>query len=63
MRYLVLSDIHANIDAFDTVLEHAQGRWDRAIVLGDRCRAISRGPASLIGRNRRTDRVRLGSLR
>ena len=35
MRYLVLSDIHANIDAFDTVLEHAEGRWDRAIVLGD----------------------------
>jgi len=35
MRYLVLSDIHANIDAFDTVLEHASGSWDRALVLGD----------------------------
>jgi predicted phosphodiesterase len=35
MRYLVLSDIHANIDAFETVLEHAEGRWDRALVLGD----------------------------
>ena len=35
MRYLVLSDIHANIDAFDTILQHADGRWDRAIVLGD----------------------------
>ena len=25
MRYLILSDIHANIDAFDAVLEHAVG--------------------------------------
>ena len=35
MRYLVLSDIHANMDAFDAVLAHAEGRWDRAVVLGD----------------------------
>lgn len=35
MRYLILSDIHANIDAFDVVLEHAEGSWDRALVLGD----------------------------
>ena len=35
MRYLILSDIHANIDAFESVLEHAEGRWDRALVLGD----------------------------
>jgi predicted phosphodiesterase len=35
MRYLILSDIHANLDAFDTVLEHATGRWDRVLVLGD----------------------------
>lgn len=35
MRYLILSDIHANIDAFDTVLSHATGRWDRVLVLGD----------------------------
>ena len=35
MRFLVLSDIHANIDAFDAVLAHAEGRWDRALVLGD----------------------------
>jgi diadenosine tetraphosphatase ApaH/serine/threonine PP2A family protein phosphatase len=35
MRYLILSDIHANIDAFDAVLDHASGRWDRALVLGD----------------------------
>lgn len=35
MRYLILSDIHANIDAFEAVLEHAAGRWDRVLVLGD----------------------------
>ena len=35
MRYLLLSDIHANADAFETVLEHASGRWDRVLVLGD----------------------------
>lgn len=36
MRYLVLSDIHANIDALDAVL-HAAGSegYDRVIVLGD----------------------------
>jgi diadenosine tetraphosphatase ApaH/serine/threonine PP2A family protein phosphatase len=35
VRYLILSDIHANFDAFETVLDHASGRWDRVLVLGD----------------------------
>ena len=35
MRYLIVSDIHANLDALETVLAHAEGRWDRALVLGD----------------------------
>jgi len=35
VRYLILSDIHANVDAFEAALEHASGRWDRALVLGD----------------------------
>lgn len=36
MRLLILSDIHANIDALDAVLGAAPaGTWDRAIVLGD----------------------------
>jgi diadenosine tetraphosphatase ApaH/serine/threonine PP2A family protein phosphatase len=35
LRYLILSDIHGNMDAFDAVLEHASGRWDRVLVLGD----------------------------
>jgi len=35
MRYLVLSDIHANLEALEAVLLSADGRWDRALVLGD----------------------------
>jgi diadenosine tetraphosphatase ApaH/serine/threonine PP2A family protein phosphatase len=36
MRYLILSDIHANIDALDSVLASAPAEsWDRVIVLGD----------------------------
>ena len=35
MRYLILSDIHANMDALDAVLAHAAGAWDRVLVLGD----------------------------
>jgi diadenosine tetraphosphatase ApaH/serine/threonine PP2A family protein phosphatase len=35
VRYLVISDIHANLDALETVLAHAAGRWDRVLVLGD----------------------------
>ena len=35
MRYLILSDIHANLDALDAVLAHASGAWDRALMLGD----------------------------
>jgi diadenosine tetraphosphatase ApaH/serine/threonine PP2A family protein phosphatase len=35
-RYLILSDIHANIDALDAVLEASPARdWDRVVVLGD----------------------------
>ena len=35
MRYLLLSDIHANLDALESVLEAASGAWDRLLVLGD----------------------------
>jgi predicted phosphodiesterase len=36
VRYLVLSDIHANIDALDAVLAAAPSdTWDRVLVLGD----------------------------
>lgn len=36
MRYLILSDIHANLEALEAVLGAApRGTWDRALVLGD----------------------------
>jgi predicted phosphodiesterase len=36
VRYLVLSDIHANIDALEAVLAAASSNaWDRVMVLGD----------------------------
>jgi diadenosine tetraphosphatase ApaH/serine/threonine PP2A family protein phosphatase len=36
MRYLILSDIHANVDALDSVLAAAPvSSWDRVLVLGD----------------------------
>jgi predicted phosphodiesterase len=36
MRYLVLSDIHANLEALETVLEAAGAAgWDAVLVLGD----------------------------
>jgi predicted phosphodiesterase len=36
LRYLILSDIHANMDALEAVLASLPpGSWDRAVVLGD----------------------------
>ena len=35
MRYLIISDIHANLTAFEKVLEDSQGRWDVIWCLGD----------------------------
>ena len=36
MRYLVLTDVHANLEALDTVLADAQSRgYDQTVVLGD----------------------------
>ena len=34
MRYLIVSDIHANLEALEAVL-NAAGPWDRVLVLGD----------------------------
>jgi diadenosine tetraphosphatase ApaH/serine/threonine PP2A family protein phosphatase len=34
MRYLILSDIHANLEALEATLS-AAGEWDAALVLGD----------------------------
>lgn len=35
MKFLILSDLHANLDAVEAVLAHAADRWDRLLVLGD----------------------------
>ena len=36
VRYLILSDIHANLEALEAVLDSlAPAEWDRAVVLGD----------------------------
>jgi len=51
MRYLILSDIHANLTALDASLEAAQGRWEKAVCLGD---VVGYGPDP----NEVIDRVR-----
>jgi diadenosine tetraphosphatase ApaH/serine/threonine PP2A family protein phosphatase len=33
--YLVLSDVHSNLDALEAVLTSVDGQWDRLLVLGD----------------------------
>jgi diadenosine tetraphosphatase ApaH/serine/threonine PP2A family protein phosphatase len=35
VRYLILSDLHANQEALDSVVREAHGRWDRALCCGD----------------------------
>src|ERR1700690_26192 len=35
MRYLILSDVHANLTALDAALAAAEGRWQKAARLGD----------------------------
>ena len=42
MRILIISDIHANYIAFETVLEHAKGDWDYVWCLGD---VVGYGPS------------------
>ncbi len=35
MRYLIVSDIHANWEALEAVLEHARGKYDQVLCCGD----------------------------
>jgi predicted phosphodiesterase len=51
MRYLIISDIHANLTALEAVLEVAERRWDKAVCLGD---LVGYGPDP----NEVVDRVR-----
>jgi len=56
MRYLILSDIHSNLTALETALKAAQGRWQKAVCLGD---LVGYGPDP----NEVIDRIRsLGAL-
>jgi diadenosine tetraphosphatase ApaH/serine/threonine PP2A family protein phosphatase len=48
MRYLVLSDIHANLEALEAALA-AAGEWDAALVLGDLV-GYGADPNAVIGR-------------
>lgn len=51
MRFLILSDIHANFTALEATLSAAEGRWERAVCLGD---VVGYGPDP----NEVIDRVR-----
>jgi len=51
VRYLILSDIHANLAALDACLEAVKGRWEKAACLGD---VVGYGPDP----NEVIDRVR-----
>jgi diadenosine tetraphosphatase ApaH/serine/threonine PP2A family protein phosphatase len=35
LRYLIIADVHANLEALETVLAAAEGSWDRVLMLGD----------------------------
>lgn len=35
MRFLILSDIHANVTALEASLAEADGKWDKVVCLGD----------------------------
>lgn len=35
MRFLILSDVHANLTALDAALAESRGKWEKAVCLGD----------------------------
>ncbi|MFZ0465079.1 MAG: metallophosphoesterase family protein, partial [Candidatus Acidiferrales bacterium] len=56
MRFLILSDIHANLTALETSLEESRGKWEKAVCLGD---VVGYGPDP----NEVIDRIRgLGAV-
>lgn len=56
MRYLILSDIHSNLEALEKCLEFAEGRYDQALCLGDLV-GYGPDPNTVIGRVRRFAKV------
>jgi diadenosine tetraphosphatase ApaH/serine/threonine PP2A family protein phosphatase len=51
MRYLVLSDVHGNLEALTAVLDASAGQWDQVLVLGDLV-GYGADPNAVIGRIR-----------
>ncbi|HLW82717.1 MAG TPA: metallophosphoesterase family protein [Candidatus Acidoferrales bacterium] len=35
MRFLILSDVHANLTALEAALSESKGKWEKAVCLGD----------------------------
>ena len=69
MPYLILSDIHGNLEALDAVLADAEGRYDCILCLGDIVgygpdpnavidRVIGLGPAAIVRGNH--DKIAFG---
>ena len=56
MHYLVVSDLHANWEALEAVLDDAQGRYTRTICCGDVVGAIANHIAA-------TDRALISAFR
>jgi predicted phosphodiesterase len=56
MRYLILSDVHANLTALDSALAAAAGKWSKCLCLGD---VVGYGPDpnGVIDRIRELDAV------
>jgi len=52
LRYLILSDIHSNLEALEKCLELAEGRYDQVLCLGDLV-GYGPDPNTVIGRIRR----------
>jgi predicted phosphodiesterase len=56
MRYLILSDIHANLTALEAALAAAKGRWEKAVCLGDLV-GYGPDPNEVVNRVRELDAV------
>jgi len=57
VRYLVLSDIHSNLEALERFLELADGKYDAAVCLGDLV-GYGPDPNAVVARTRPIERTR-----
>jgi len=56
LRYLILSDVHSNLEAFEKCMEMAEGKYDRLLCLGDLV-GYGPDPNGVIDRVRETSHV------